>query len=348
MVGLHSCSTRHPLRHARLTPRSAVTALAVIVVLASVGASASVAKANDAPAPIPGLTNLLVPAKSGALVGIVAGPRNGRTRQQEILYDEAEIQRRFDIDHLYYFWDQPFPNAYDTWTASFGRIPFISWVPQRLDRTWIPWNQVARGWHDGAIRAKAKAIRAFRSPVMLTFHHEPDTAGWAPADYVAAWRRMVWIFRQEQATNVVWVWNLTAYTFLPGGADPAWYYPGNDVVDWIAADGYNWFGSSFNPGPWRSFHEIFKHFYAWGKARNKPLMIAETGVLEDGITPDPMRKARWIEAAAATMKSWPAIRAFIYFNQFGWWFESSLNSTLAFRGLTNDPYFNPRGRTLGT
>ena len=330
--------------------RLGALALAVVALAAAAAAATPAAQAattSGAPS-IPGLTSTLVPIKGGALVGIVAGPRNGRSREAEILYDEAEIQRRFDIDHLYYFWDQPFPGSYETQTALLGRIPLISWVPWRMDRTWIPWVQIAKGWHDPAIRAKARALKAFGSPVMLTFHHEPDTAGWPAADYVRAWRRVVSIFRQERATNVVWVWNLTAYTFLPGGADPAWYYPGNDVVDWIAADGYNWYGSSFNPGPWRSFHDIFKSFYDWGRTRGKPLMIAEFGVLEDTTTPDPYRKARWFDDAARTIKSWPAIKAIVYFNQFGWWFESSPQAIVAFRTLTNDPYFNPRGRTLGT
>jgi Bacterial Ig domain/Glycosyl hydrolase family 26 len=182
---------------------------------------------------------------------------------------------------------------------------------------------------------------------MLTFHHEPedDRSLGSPADYRAAWRRVVRVFRDRRATNVVWVWNLMATTFRPAARPAAAsYYPGDDVVDWIAADGYNWFGSTHvRNAPRRSFAEVFGSFYTWGSSRGKPLMIAEFGVLEDAA--NELGKAQWLTDARETVKTWPSIKALVYYNARGWWFDSSPPSLDAFRALTADPYFHARAST---
>ncbi len=281
---------------------------------------------------------------SGALWGVAAGKRKPRTWQEELEYLELEVGRRFAIDHRYYRWDAEFPGAYESWTIAAGRIPLLTWVPRRLDGTWIEWRAVAGGAHDEVIRSKARALKALRAPVMVTYHHEPDSANWPAADYVSAWRRVVDIFRAEGATNVVWVWNLMAYTFLSGGRDPEPYYPGDAYVDWMAADGYNWFGA-MTGAAWRSFNEVFGSFYAWGKGRGKPLMIAEFGSREDETTPDPLRKAQWLRDAAAIAKRWPELKALVYFNPFGWYFDSSTPALAAYAEIGLDPYFSARPAT---
>ena len=72
------------------------------------------------------------------------------------------------------------------------------------------------------------------------------------------------IFNEEDAQNAIWVWCVDAADFGNGTAD-AWY-PGDDAVDWICADGYN----PRNPGRPESlagsFEEIFTPFHDWGVA----------------------------------------------------------------------------------
>ena len=54
------------------------------------------------------------------------------------------------------------------------------------------------------------------------------------------------IFDAEGATNVTWAWCGTAWgmktpdsaTSTAGSAYQ--YYPGDDVIDWVCADGFNW------------------------------------------------------------------------------------------------------------
>lgn len=261
-------------------------------------------------------------------------------------YLEGKIGRRFDLDRQYYRWDSPFPREHELEAVALGRVPAISWSALRRDLTTrVQWGAIASGAEDAWIRERAAAVKALDWPIMMTFHLEPeDDPGYGTATaYRAAWRRIVTIFRQEGATNVVWVWNMMAFTFTrASGRDPALWYPGDDVIDWLAADGYNWFGSPYIPGqPWRTFDSIFRPFYTWGTTHHpgKPLAVYEFGSLEDTITPDPLRKATWLTQAAATVKSWPQLKAIVYYNAHGWWFDSSLASTAAYKTIANDTYF---------
>jgi hypothetical protein len=63
-----------------------------------------------------------------------------------------------------------------------------------------------------------------------------------------------------------------------GGVDS--YWPGDGYVDWVAADGFNPNTCDGESG-WTEFGAILKAFYAWGSARSMPMMISETGTVED-------------------------------------------------------------------
>ena len=308
---------------------------ATLVAAAALGAASAEAS----------LSPKLVPSK-GALFGVFAGERRGRSPQGEIRYLERMVLRRFDLDRQYYRWNAPFPGRHATSARALGRIPVISWAAVTKRGRRVRWGAIASGRYDRVIRERANAVRAFRSRLMIVFHHEPedDRANGTARQYRLAWRRIVSIFRARGATNAVWVWNLTAYTFDPHSRrNPKRWYPGNRYVDWIAADGYNWFGSRHVRGqPWRSFRSIFRPFYVWGTARGKPLAVLEFGVLEDRRTPRPLRKAQWFNGARVALKRMPRIKAVIYFNARGWWFDSSRAAIIAFRGMARDPYFNRR------
>ena len=303
--------------------------------------------ANAADASVFSLSPKLVPA-TGALFGVTAGPRDGRTWEGELEYLEAKIGRRFALDRRFYRWDADFPGAYEQWTVSQGRIPLLSWAPVTLDGRYLSWSKIANGAYDPVIRARARVAKAFGHRFMLIFIHEANIYSQPPADFVAAWKRVVTIFRQERAWNVVWVWTMTAHLFQPGGKNPDHYYPGNSYVDWIAADAYNWYGSWRYPdGRWRSFEEILTPFYKWAKGRGKPLAVPEYASLEDWESLDPLRRAQWFADVGKTVKKWPEMKAISYFNQFGWWFDTNADgvpmphSLAAFAALGHDPHFNP-------
>ena len=74
--------------------------------------------------------------------------------------------------------------------------------------------------------------------------------GCCAADYRNAYRRVVGIFREEGATNVAFVMVYMGWTFDGrSGRDPLAWWPGDDVIDWVGSDPYNW--APRKPGaPW--------------------------------------------------------------------------------------------------
>ena len=58
-----------------------------------------------------------------------------------------------------------------------------------------------------------------------------------PATFVAAWRHIVTLFRDEGADNVTWLWTVNQWT--PDGTGPiAAWWPGQGYVTWVGIDGY--------------------------------------------------------------------------------------------------------------
>ena len=93
----------------------------------------------------------------------------------------------------------------------------------------------------------ARTIKARGTTVMLAYNHEPEahdrlTLGSA-SEFIAAWRHVRTIFDQQGATNIEWTWQMTAYAFRISPSSEQYaakWYPGDDWVDNIGADAYNW------------------------------------------------------------------------------------------------------------
>jgi hypothetical protein len=219
-------------------------------------------------------------------------------------------------------------------------VPLITWEP--YDR---PLHAIAAGDYDSYIRESARAAAAWREPIFLRFAHEMN-GDWYPwglgvggntaADYKDAWRHVVRIFRQEGADNVRFVWSPNVndtgdYPFKP-------LYPGDQVVDWVALDGYN-FGAEY--GDWESFTELFKGSYAaMNELTSKPLMIAETSSAEGGGD-----KAAWIRSALSCElpSRLPRVHALVWFDRDyegrDWRIDSSSASLAAFRAAIASPTY---------
>ena len=277
----------------------------------------------------------------GAYFGTHVEVRTGETKQSAIQRVESEIGRRFAVDRQYERWGDPFPTAYDTWTSNQGRIPFISWKPTGPAGT-LTWAQVARGDGDAELIARADAVRAWGRPLYLSFHHEPedDTATYGTAaDFVAAFRHVVDVFRAEGATNAAWAWTMMGWSFQNGTA--ASFYPGDAYVDFVAVDAYNWYPG--RPGStWRSFADAVAGGRAFAQAHGVPLIVAEYGCQEDPAVPG--RKAQWFRDELATVEGWPDVKAVLYFDStkiYPWVTDSSASALAAYAAIGADPYLNP-------
>lgn len=291
------------------------------------------------PPPTGNFDNNIVP-KTGTLIGAYVhvdhgGP--GVTGAVNAL--EAAQGRKLDIEHRYESIGQPLLDTYK-WDIEQGRIPMISWAGQNTD-------EIAAGKWDSFIISRANEIKALKAPFLVRFMWEMDGNPNAEAkfvkgqaSYIAAWRHVVTIFRQQGATNAQFVWCPMAFGFRPNGGRAPSFYPGDAYVDWVAADGYNW--APGRGGNYQSFQGIFADFYAWAQKNtpSKPLLIGETGVQER----NPGDKAAWITAMGQTIKNvYPNIKAVVYFDsnpRYPWWLDSSSSSITAWKNLLHDPYFN--------
>jgi len=321
---------------------------------------------------VPRPAGRLVPSV-GSLFGIHTIPDSPTAKSAAdmgITKREVDAGRTMDIDNHYYAnFDSALPLSgakptlpgwRETWDIQNGRIPLISWGGADV-------VQIVAGKYDAAIDAAATRLQGLGAPFFLRWFWEPDgtraskaSLSHTPADYVKAWRYIHDRFVKAGNTNAVWVWCPVSLDFYPPsgqtssdptlapnhainqwGAQP--YYPGDDVVDWMCADGYNW--APNKPGTrYESFQELFQAFYNWSVPHHKPLMVGETGVQEL----QPGDKAKWINAMHVSLtQHYPNIVAFLYFdtkNANGlsneWWLESSPDAYQAWKTMAADPYFN--------
>src|SRR5512132_3257175 len=232
-------------------------------------------------------------APSPALLGAWVKGDSGQPAAQQTatVQLEAALGRKLAVGHSFVPWGDGL-GSLPAWHLAQGRTPLISFGGARP-------GEVAAGLHDQYLGSLARQIVALGRPVLLRYAGDMDrAAGWRSSGYgpafVAAWRHLHDLFAAAGVAGA-WVWSPRAEAFAGarGGVDR--YWPGDRYVDWVAADGFNSGGCAGGAG-WRSFGEIFQAFYAWGSARAKPLMVAETGTVEDPA--DPGRKAAWYREAA--------------------------------------------------
>jgi mannan endo-1,4-beta-mannosidase len=119
--------------------------------------------------------------------------------------------------------------------------------------------------------------------------------GVSGAEYVDLWNALVDAVEAHgpPAEAVTWLW--CASTDRAADVTLADYYPGDDVVDWVGVDGYNW-GASAAWSDWQTPEAVFGD--ALGELRglsDRPLVVPEVGcssLTADG--PSPGRKSAWI------------------------------------------------------
>ena len=220
---------------------------------------------------------------------------------------EALTAKKIVGYRIYRTWGQRLFSSWQVTARDSHHIPFLS-VKARDAGGPISFSAIAAAAPGSALYAdmvdQARQLKAYGGPVYFIFNHEVDAtsspSSGGPTAFVAAWRKLHQVYLAQGATNVSWVWTLTAWSFTTGAAGA--YYPGDAYVDGIAADGYNWYKCRSSGGSWQSFATVFDGERRFGAAHpTKKLMIMEFGSTEDPLQPG--RKAAWMDAARATLRS---------------------------------------------
>jgi mannan endo-1,4-beta-mannosidase len=183
--------------------------------------------------------------------------------------------KRPNLVAYYSGWAQPFNVSYATMLHGHGAIPLV-----QVDPSFASVPAIAAGDYDTYLRSYADSVRDYGHAVVIGFGHEMNgnwySWGWgdkhtSPAAFVAAWRHIVTVFREEGAYNVTWLWTVNQQR--PSGTRPihAWW-PGANYVTWVGIDGYY-------VRPSDTFQSVFGRTMA--QVRNitqKPVLLSETGV----------------------------------------------------------------------
>ncbi|MEP7022250.1 MAG: glycosyl hydrolase [Actinomycetota bacterium] len=183
-----------------------------------------------------------------------------------------KIGRQPNIVLYYRGWGQPFDAAFAQTAASHGALPLV-----QMDPTDIPLSRIAAGTDDAYLASFARKVARFGHPVVIGFGHEMNGYWYSwgygnarPADFIAAWRHIVTLFRQHGATNVRWLWDVNSKSKRTGPVHDWW--PGARYVTWVGIDGYYYL-------PGENFANIFDPVIADIRRFTKdPILIGETAV----------------------------------------------------------------------
>lgn len=274
-----------------------------------------------------------VPASASASIQLGAYTPGAPADAQALSEYASMVGRQPDIVMWYREFGQPlmYSNEIANLRAT-GQTPMVTWEPEGESMA-----SIAEGKYDSYLRESAEVASSWGAPLMIRFAHEMngDWYSWGTedtkaADFVAAWRHVVTLFREAGATNVKWVWSPNVqeggkYAMAP-------LFPGDEYVDYVGLDGYNW--GTENGETWQSAESVFGYSYQLvTQMSSKPVMITETSSSEAGGD-----KAAWIRNAFLNEipKLFPRVTAVIWFNKSqeeDWRVDSSQASLDAYRSV---------------
>ncbi len=246
---------------------------------------------------------------------------------EKLVEFEKLIDKKVAIAHYYRGWESfTDPNLITEFEIlqERGWMPMLNTNPYYFSEcppTELPlYKAIAEGKCDAFLHKAGKNLSKVKKPFYLVFAWEMNNkdlewslaySGSSPQDFVAAWRRVHTIFRQEKANNIVWV-------FCPNTQDNTSVsysdiYPGDAFVDWTGIDGYNW-GTTQSWSQWSSFSGTFTSSYDHlvRIAPDKPMMLAEVNTTDKG-----GNKGEWYQDMFTKQVpyNFPQIKAVVVYNE---------------------------------
>jgi hypothetical protein len=213
---------------------------------------------------------------------------------------------------------------------------------------------LVEGHFDSFFGYWAHQIKEVEGTVILRILHEfnGDWYPWCtvnndknPYLVAKAFRYIVNIFRQNNVTNVKFLWCPNSMS-VP---QQKWNYimdayPGDDYVDLVGLDIYNGAGTGGNVDIWRSFRKegIENYFILTQQLPSKPLLICETASRERRGTEGGQNKGEWIGEMARTLRTdMGRVRVLAWFNEKqSFKVNSSKEAQRSFlEAVVRDPYF---------
>jgi Protein kinase domain/Glycosyl hydrolase family 26 len=259
--------TQPPHRNRRRFRLSVMPAAMLAAVLSVLGALAhlhsDVFKVSPPPAPF---VNVAEPAN---YLGVYVP---GRPAYRPVADFAAAARKQPNLAGYVTAWGEPFAASFARTLYRHGVTPFV-----QIDPTLASVSAIASGADDAYLRSYADSVRDYSHSVVIGFGHEMNATwySWgytrtsAPT-FVAAWRHIVTLFRQQSADNVTWLWTIQADQ--PGTGPIRSWWPGTNYVTWVGIDG-------FYTKPSDSFGSVFVPTIEQVRSfTQKPILLSETAV----------------------------------------------------------------------
>lgn len=290
----------------------------------------------------------IVPPPGGRLYhGCYPGGESGEEDDltpDDLASYESTVGRKAAWVYLSNNWyrSRAFPKAEAGWIRDSGAVPFVrlmlrSDAEQDHAEPLFTLPAILDGKFDDDLRKWGEAAKEFGTPLLVEWgtecngewfpwngrwNGEDATCGYGdperpdgPERFAAVFRHIVEQIRAAGASNVTWVWHVNAQD----GPEEDWnrlenYWPGEDVVDWIAISAYG------PQTPMEEAAETFRAMMDSGVPRierlapSKPLLVAEFGCAAGSSAAKP---EEWAAAALDDLLSgrWKSVIGFSWWNE---------------------------------
>jgi hypothetical protein len=332
--------------------RRGLAAVAALVALAAAGCTGSSPPQGSAgPSGSGGLVNppgastppapAGEPAGTGARSGVTGGTLFGGNLQ--LVPETGRLGRKLAIVRMYFRLGEQFPTASPRAVMRAGStlLASLDSIPGEGQGSYA---SITVGQHDAEIKRfleelEQAAVSYHLGAIYFCFEHEANTPPHqvlgSPAQFVRAWDHI-----HALAASAHLLWNdggrlhfvliLTHFAYDSTGGRPAWaanqgqassYFPGNNEVDILAADGYNHGGcKNASPGvtvaprgaPTVTPEALFAPMVSFARSQGGlPVFIAEWG---SEVFADSTEQAIFIAQMQAFLTANHEIAAAMYFN----------------------------------
>jgi hypothetical protein len=290
------------------------------------------------PPPPPADAKIILPIDGQLYHGVKPSgntePDSDLSRENLVQY-EATVGRPAALVYFSNNWFQSkaFPKHTSEWVRSRGSVPFIRLMMRshefeiQPDATYTL-QRIVAGEFDADLRAWADGAATFATPLVVEYGTEvngdwfPWSArfnggyeeGQGPELFKAAFRHIVQTMRSRGANNITWAYHINVQNFpeLPRNF-PKFYYPGDDVVDWVGMSVYG----SERPSDDRchSFRSLMDNMIPQlQEATQKPIFVFEMGITSNNERCD---AKLWLDGAFQDLLTgrWPNVKGFTWWNE---------------------------------
>jgi hypothetical protein len=228
-------------------------------------------------------------------------------RARDIESFEQMVGSEVDMRAIFVNWYDDFPSTFGRNLRSDGKTMVIFW--EQYD---VSLDSIIEGDSDEYIRAFAEDAQLYGGQIILAPLHEMNgdwypwsgtAEGNSPMKVAEAWRHIVTVF--GSLTNVKFTWTINNLSVPNTDLNAiSHYYPGNQYVDYVAVDGFN-FGT-----PWQSFGAVFDEALNQLKEYRKPIYILSMASAAG------TEKATWItDAFTNALPKHPEVVGWVWFNE---------------------------------